>query len=114
MKQPISPVGQSMRMLLIQLVRELLFNVVKHAGVKQAAIAVFEDGGRLHIQIKDEGLGFNPADLNAEDQNGGHLGLFSVRERLRLFGGRLDIESQPGAGACMTIVAPLLEATESP
>ena len=97
------------RVLIVQLVRELLFNVVKHAGVERARLAAHHEDDRLVIEIADEGDGFD-ADALDETSQGGGLGLFSVRERLKLFGGRLDIQSAPGHGTTVRIAAPLGDA----
>jgi two-component system CheB/CheR fusion protein len=90
--------------LLIQIVRELLFNVVKHAGVNQATVEVFEEDGRLRIEVLDHGQGFDTAAAMVEGQQGSSLGLASIRERLALFGGQFQIESQVAQGTRVTIV----------
>ena len=101
------PPNESMRMLLIQLVRELFFNVVKHARVTQAAIQVGEEPEWLVIQVKDQGIGFDATTVTAQEHQLGHFGLFSVNERLALFGGQLEIESSPEHGTKVTMRAPL-------
>lgn len=95
---------EEQRILLFQIVRELLFNVVKHAGVRQAqvALSVAEDG--IMIIVSDEGKGFDMEALGAEGHAG--FGLYSVRERLDLFGGRLDIDSKPGEGTRVILFLP--------
>jgi two-component system, chemotaxis family, CheB/CheR fusion protein len=86
---------------LIQTVRELLFNVVKHAGVNQAKVEVSEGRGRLSIAVSDHGHGF---DGSASNQQSGGLGLFNIRNRLELFGGQFDLQSQIGQGTRATVV----------
>ncbi len=97
---------EDMRVLLFQIVRELLFNVVKHAGTKQAAVALRAVDHRIEISVTDEGNGFDveAAESSASDER---FGLFSVRERLGLFGGGMRIESSKGNGTCVTVDAPL-------
>jgi PAS domain S-box-containing protein len=90
--------------LLFQLVRELLFNVVKHSGSAEAAVAVRRLGGRLRIDVTDAGSGFDPATLDGERRDG--FGLFSVRERLHFIGGSMRIASSPAGGTTVTIEAP--------
>ncbi|HEX6384598.1 MAG TPA: PAS domain S-box protein [Anaerolineae bacterium] len=98
--------SQDVRELLLQLMREVLFNVVKHAGVDQARLYARERGEALVIRIEDDGNGFNAdAALAWQDQSAG-FGLFSVRERLGLFGGDLQVDSVPGAGTRVTITIP--------
>jgi len=106
-------ISESMRMLLIQMTRELLFNVVKHAGVDEATVTISEEASCLLIEVKDEGVGFHVEFLKWHaSQAEEHFGLFSVHERLALFGGHLDMASSPGAGARMTIIAPILVESE--
>jgi signal transduction histidine kinase/CheY-like chemotaxis protein len=90
--------------LLYQGVREVLFNIVKHAGVKSARVCVTRSGaGPAEIVVEDRGTGFDSAAL------GRHLGfgLANARGRIELIGGKLDIQSVPGRGTRVTLVAPL-------
>ncbi len=92
--------------LIFQLVRELFFNIVKHAGVQEARLQMIEKAGNLEITISDHGNGFDIAKLsNRSDPNGG-FGLYSIRERLALFAGRLEIDSSPGQGMRAKIIVP--------
>lgn len=92
-----------LRLLLFQIVRELLFNVVKHAGVQEAKLVLFEQDQQLMILVADEGRGF--ADEPTRQTSGG-FGLFSIRERLALFGGQLVLEGQANGGVRATISVP--------
>jgi DNA-binding NarL/FixJ family response regulator/anti-sigma regulatory factor (Ser/Thr protein kinase) len=92
--------------LLFQATRELLFNVVKHAGVKSARVQVRRIAGRVRVIVADEGAGLDPAQLRAAGGPSAGFGLFSIRERLDLLGGRMDIDSDPGRGSRFTLVAP--------
>jgi two-component system, NarL family, sensor kinase len=62
----------------------------------------------IHITISDKGRGFNPHEALLEETDKSRLGLVSIRERLRLFGGELTIRSAPGQGTQVTIVLPYL------
>lgn len=96
---------EDMRVLLFQIARELLFNVTKHAEVDRARIVLEKKDRDLLMQVIDEGRGF---DIEAaEQEHHGSFGLFSVRERLGLFGGRTEIDTAPGGGTHVTIYAPL-------
>ncbi len=98
---------KEMRVLLFQIVRELLFNVFKHAGTDQATVALVQgEGGGLRINVSDAGRGFDVT--AAEARHDGGFGLFSVRERLGLFGGHMVIDSAPGAGTRITIYTPAI------
>ena len=102
--------------LLFQLVRELLFNVVHHAGTAAATVTVrrLDGGDLLRIEVADAGGGFDPDALRAAtadrladiDRPAGRLGLFSVRERLHYIGGTLRIASDPQSGTTVTIDVP--------
>jgi len=103
---------EDMRILLFQCVRELLFNVVKHAGVDCATVRLTSDQqGHLRIRVADEGRGFDVGAVH-QSRHGvmGGLGLFSIRERLGVLGASLRIVSAPDAGSEFTIVVPV-EAT---
>jgi len=100
----------AVRVLLYQLVRELLFNVVKHAGTRRAYVSAGVVGGHICVVVEDKGVGFDPSEL--EGKGGTGLGLPSVRERLELIGGRLVVESAPGEGTSVVIYAPRKERTE--
>ena len=96
------PASEDVRFFAFEAVRELLLNVAKHAGVKQAEVEVLPgDPGAFRLQVRDEGKGFRLTD-NASRT----FGLFSIRERAEGLGGGLTIESAPGQGACITLVLP--------
>lgn len=97
---------EDIRIHLFESVRELLFNVVKHAGVAKAKACLSNRDGRIEIAVSDEGVGFNPEQLLAAKQTNGGFGLFSIRERLELLGGSLKVESSPRKGTRFVLVAP--------
>lgn len=92
---------------LFQAVRELLINVAKHARAKQARV-IFRGGGRsMLIQVVDDGQGFEPARISVLNLKRGGFGLLSMRERLALLGGNMDVDSAPGHGTNITITLPM-------
>ena len=93
------------RVLLFQILRELLFNAVKHAGVQRVGVRLKEEGANVRIDVVDEGSGFDPQQVLQEDSGVGQ-GLSSARHRLQLMGGRLEIYSVPGEGTRATIFTP--------
>ena len=101
------PASEEVTVLLYQSVRELLFNVVKHAHVAEARLTIAPQDGQVRIQVSDTGVGFDPAQLRAEGGVGGGFGLFSTRQRLALLGGGLEIVSRPGQGSQFTLWGPL-------
>lgn len=96
---------EGLRMLLFQIIRELLFNVVKHAATHQAKVTLRQEADQLVIGISDDGRGFEVEPVEAGRGNG--LGLHSVRERLGLIGGHMAIVSKPGDGTQIIISVPV-------
>jgi len=97
--------SSELRIFLFQLVRELLFNVVKHAGVTQAQVKVQSIDDQLAVQVSDQGQGFDVPSTLAAPHAGGY-GLRSIQHRLTLFDGQLLLDSQPGVGTQVTILLP--------
>ena len=95
----------SLRTFIYRAVNELLFNIIKHAGVKTAEVSLSQEDGRLAIRVSDEGDGFDPGIMNSSDAHSG-LGLISLRERARHFGGFLEIDSAPGKGSRFSLHIP--------
>lgn len=82
-----------------RIIQEGLTNVARHAQVSEATVRVWVDPERVHVQVEDAGAGFDPAVAFAEPRS---LGLLGARERARLEGGDLMIESTPGQGTRLT------------
>jgi CheY-like chemotaxis protein len=103
------PLPEEQAVVVFQAVRELLFNVMKHAGVDHATVTATLDGNDiLRVAVTDRGNGSTSEALRRPAKPG-HLGLISVRERFRAMGGRVDVESQPGQGTIVTLVLPLVK-----
>jgi PAS domain S-box-containing protein len=94
-------VEHNLRRALFHIARELLFNVVKHAGTGQASLVLFVAGPDLVLQVTDRGRGFDASTM-AGDGNG----LGNVRERLQLIGGRMAIDAEAGVGTRVTVSVP--------
>jgi CheY-like chemotaxis protein/anti-sigma regulatory factor (Ser/Thr protein kinase) len=103
-----NPATSDIRILLFEAVRELLFNAVKHAGIDRVDVKLeIGPGDTIYIQVSDDGVGFDPSPtLHDKNQSQAGLGLFSIRERLALLGGHLDIQSAPGKGSRFTLTLP--------
>jgi len=103
--------NEDVRVLLFQAVRELLFNVVKHAGVPRALVRLrMADSRHVEITVADRGVGFDAAPLQPDGAYTGGLGLSGMRERLELCGGRMEVDSAPGEGTRVAIRAPCPQA----
>ncbi len=97
------PGNQDVRILLFQATRELLFNVVKHAHVSRAELRLCQAEDEVRIAVSDQGVGFNPGQNRPGPASSNGFGLFSIRERLELVGGKMEIESTPGSGSRFTL-----------
>lgn len=85
-----------------RIVQESLTNVALHAQAKHVDILINRRNGSIVMTIEDDGVGFNPIPLANENR----LGLFGMRERVQMLGGKFLIESAPGKGATISIEVP--------
>jgi PAS domain S-box-containing protein len=99
---PVDSPSEPLKAFLYKVVQELLFNVVKHAGVPEARIRVRRRGPYLYLSVVDKGRGFDPRRLETTPG----FGLQGIRERVQLLGGRMKIRSTPGTGSTLLIVVP--------
>ena len=90
---------------LIRIVQEAISNIRKHAHAKVAQVKVTIAGDRLVLTIRDDGVGFNPWQLNIDHQP--HFGLQTMRERAELAGAEFSLVSEPGIGTTVTLQAQL-------
>jgi PAS domain S-box-containing protein len=99
---------KDVRTLLFESVRELLFNAVKYAKTDHVTLTLELDADdQLRITVTDQGVGFEPARLEDRSKSGQvGWGLFRIGERLTLLGGRLLIDSAPGKGTRIRLLAP--------
>jgi two-component system, chemotaxis family, CheB/CheR fusion protein len=95
---------EKLRVLLFYTVRELLFNVVKHAGTLEASVVFEHNDGYLKVTVSDRGKGFDSQEI-MNDFKVAH-GLLSIRQRLGLLGCEMEVNSQPGNGTQIIIEAP--------
>jgi PAS domain S-box-containing protein len=100
--------SEALTMFLFRAAQELLFNVVKHARVNEAALRVRRRGRRVYLGVADRGRGFDPQEFN---ETAG-FGLLSIRERVELLGGRMKIKSSKGRGSTLCLVVPDSEKPE--
>ena len=101
------PLEDQVTVLLFQTVRELLQNVVKHARSKRATVRCAVNGDALTLDVVDPGVGFEVQAINRLPTRHGGFGLFNIRERLKLMGGKVDIHSIVGEGTTVRIRVPL-------
>lgn len=87
-----------------RIVQEGLTNVARHAGVSEATVRLWAGEHALGVQVEDKGTGFDARAVLEADASSGIAGM---RERARLLGGEVTVESVPGAGTCLTAEFPL-------
>jgi signal transduction histidine kinase len=101
------PLSDDIRVLLFQAVRELLANVVKHAQADKAKVSITRNADHIQVDVSDNGIGFDPAEIGPDADQGGRFGLFSIQQRLEPLSGHMEITSKPGQGAKVTLTGPL-------
>lgn len=89
---------------LLRMVQEAITNVRKHAGVNKALVKFEDNGSHLTLVIKDEGKGFDFGEIRQKRES---YGIVGMQERVKIFGGELEIFSRPGEGAQIIIKVPL-------
>jgi len=91
----------NVRFFLFQAIRELLFNIVKHAHATEVTLTMSGSSRELQIIIDDNGIGFSKPSVHYDG-----FGLFNIRERMNHINGTFEIKSKPGRGTRVTLVAP--------
>jgi signal transduction histidine kinase len=86
-----------------RIVQEGLANACGHSKSNRVRVELVQHGDGLCITIRDWGIGFNFSDVEED-----HFGLEGIRERARLLGGDVTVESRPGHGTCLTVGLPLV------
>ena len=92
----------TLRSFLYKAAREMLFNVIKHAGVSEARLRLRRRCGYVCLSVSDKGRGFDTREL---DKVGG-AGLLGVREQIKFLGGRMKVRSARDAGSTFHLVVP--------
>lgn len=89
--------------LVFRIVQEALSNVKKHSGATQAEIVLNFTTRDFRLSVSDNGKGFVLPETEYEDNHTGELGLDIIRQRVKLLGGKLSIQSAPGKGTTISI-----------
>jgi len=89
---------------LLRVIQEAMTNARKHGRARCVRVAIERADGQARITVADDGCGFDPGQLSAGE--GDHLGLAFMRERMAQVGGRLTIQSRPGAGTEVVFEVP--------
>lgn len=92
--------------IIYRIIQEALSNVVKHADAQKVEISLQQKEGKISLNIKDNGKGFDPKD---HGRFGKSLGLSIMRERVKLAGGTIQIKSMKGSGTQILASIPVRE-----
>jgi PAS domain S-box-containing protein len=101
------PISNELRILLFQIVRELLNNISKHSQANEVIVFIRYATDTIMISVQDNGIGFDEPEISTGHQQS--HGLLSIKERLNHIGGFFSIKSKQGAGTKINIVAPFNE-----
>ena len=101
--EPLPDLDGDLQTLVFRVAQEALNNAAKHAQAKEVIVRVVARGGFLQLQVADDGRGCDPETM----LRSGGSGLGGMRERLRLYGGALELHSAPGEGTRLRAVVPV-------
>jgi len=93
--------------LIFRVAQEALSNIVRHAHARRVDISLRQLSTRLQLQVRDDGRGCDTRVALEKGSVGQSSGIGGMRDRVRLFSGQFEVESQPGAGFCISIEFPL-------
>lgn len=110
-RQP-EPLNENLRVLLFRATQELLVNVIRHSHSPTARVRSCRKDGRIRIVVEDDGVGFEKSKIDFQSNRPEKFGLFSIKERVHHLGGKIDIESQPGAGTKVSLIVPISDVRE--
>jgi PAS domain S-box-containing protein len=105
--EELKPLTLDVQVTLYRAVRELIINVVKHARANRIKVAVGREDRSIRVDVADDGIGFDPSKVYAYGVRDKSFGLLSIRERIGLLGGSMEIDSQVGGGTRVHLRAPL-------
>ncbi|OQY87974.1 MAG: hypothetical protein B6D39_12235 [Anaerolineae bacterium UTCFX2] len=99
----INRLPRSMETELYRIALEALNNLIRHARARKVTVELTREWNSVYMEIRDNGIGF---DLEEAIHSGG-MGLHNMEQRAKQIGGKIDIQSRPGGGTSIQIIAPL-------
>jgi len=96
----------SQRIALLRVLQEALSNVRQHSGSRRVEVTLHHEADGVRLAIRDDGHGFDPAAVTPAENGSSGLGLAGMRERVRLLGGGLEIDSAAGGPTVVTATLP--------
>jgi signal transduction histidine kinase len=103
---PHTELSDSQQIALLSLIREALSNIRKHSNAHAVGIRVSADATGVHVEVRDDGDGFDPEETLLVAARAGRLGLVGMHERVRMLGGRTHIDSRPGGPTVISATLP--------
>ncbi|MEN6546831.1 MAG: MASE3 domain-containing protein, partial [Armatimonadia bacterium] len=100
------PLTDDVRTVLFQAMRELFANMIKHSQAANVTVRMQAPDDYLQVVVEDDGVGFDPEQVQWTAERTSGYGLFNIKERLEYIGGSLQITSAPGRGAKFQLTAP--------
>ena len=97
---------------LLRTAQEALANVARHAAASRVALTLSYMEDLVTLDVRDDGLGFDPAAPRPAPENGG-FGLAAMRERVHRIAGTLEVESEPGGGTAISACVPAISLREA-
>jgi signal transduction histidine kinase len=91
--------------ILYRVAQEAMANVKKHARARHAWVSLLEADGHVVLEIRDDGVGFDPVGISDSSRNG-HFGLLGMRERVEMAGGTWAVTAGNGAGTIIRVDLP--------
>ena len=100
------PLHPAVETALLRTTQEALANVAKHASASRVGLTLSYMEDVVMLDVRDDGVGFDPARVPTCDGADSGYGLTAMRQRMRRLTGRLDVESEPGAGTAISASVP--------
>ncbi len=104
------PMHPDVEVTLLRTAQEALANVAKHAQASRVGLTLSYMEDLVTLDVRDDGVGFNPNTKRANGSTNGGFGLTGMRQRVQRLAGRLEIESEPGAGTAVSATVPAIPA----
>jgi PAS domain S-box-containing protein len=95
------------RILLFQIVRELMVNVSKHARAENVTVSLTRSRNTVSVSVEDDGVGFAMHPFSSQTYKNGGFGLFSIHDRIDNLNGSMHIDSKPGRGTKVELTIPV-------
>jgi two-component system sensor histidine kinase DegS len=94
---------------LFRSLKELVMNVIKHSEAEEVFIRSYLDGDQIILEVEDRGTGFDVKKMYKNLGDSGSYGLFSLKERINLLGGKMEIYSRENIGTLVSVSLPVDE-----